>query len=294
MPGSPPAHNYGRRLFKKIVRIILIFLGSVLLLIVIILILVQTSWVQNIARKKAQRWLADKLHTRVEINELRISFPDHVSLGGVYLEDLQKDTLLSGEKIEIGVNMWKLFHSELAIGEVKLEGITCKIKRELPDTAFNFQFIVNAFASKTPASPKSPADTASFAVTLKSLQLDSVRLVYKDVVTGNDVETWIGHTRVTMKELNTAAGQFAVASLQIKDTRARFYRTHPLVAATALAVNHAAITKTARGPYFSLRSFLLDNVLLDYRDSVGAFYTVGSSRVDLQACKLEYSIVSPK
>ncbi|HEY4149567.1 MAG TPA: hypothetical protein VGM41_11585, partial [Chitinophagaceae bacterium] len=271
MSANPPVHSYGRRLFRKIARIILVFLGSVLLLIIIIILLVQTPWIQNIARKKAQRYLADKLHTRVEINKLRISFPDHVSLGGIYLEDRQQDTLLSGKKIEVGVNMWKLFHGELALGDVKLEGITCKIKRALPDTTFNFQFIINAFASKTPAAPKSPADTSTFAVTLRFLQLDSVRLVYKDVVTGNDLETWIGHTRVSMKELNTAAQQFAVASLQLKDTRVRFYRTRPLL--TAIPAKKETNTPPSRGPYFSLQSFLLDHVLLDYRDSVSALYT---------------------
>ncbi len=248
MPAKPPAHSYGRRLFRKIAKIILVFLGSVLLLVIIIIILVQTPWFQNIARKKAQRYLADKLHTRVEINELRISFPDHVSLGGLYFEDRQRDTLLSGKKVEVGVNMWKLFHGELALGEVRLEGITCKIKRELPDTTFNFQFIIDAFSSKTPAPPKNPADTSSFAVTLRFLQLDSVRLVYKDVVTGNDLETWIGHTRISMKELNTATQQFAVASLQLKDTRARFYRTRPLP--TAAPVKKETNKQPSRGPYF--------------------------------------------
>ena len=47
---------------------------------------------------------------------------------------------------------------------------------------------------------------------------------------------------------------------------------------------------------------MLDDVLEELRgkdvrvddDAAGANVPVGSSRVDLQACKLEYSIVSPK
>src|SRR6185295_15083905 len=109
---------------------------------------------------------------------------------GVYIEDRQKDTLLSGKKLEMGLNMWKLFHGEVAISTVHLEGITGKIKRLLPDTSFNFQFIIDAFASKTPAVPKNPADTGVTLVTLKRLELEAVRFVYNDVVTGNDVETW--------------------------------------------------------------------------------------------------------
>ncbi len=201
MPAGPPSYSYSKRLVRKIARVMLITLGALLLLVILIIILVQMPWVQNIARAKAQRYLSAKLHTRVEIKELYISFPNHVSLGGVYLEDLRHDTLLSGKKIEIGLNMWKLFHGELALGKVQLEGITCKIKRTLPDTIFNVQFIADAFTAKTPASPKDPADTSSFAVTLQSLQLDSVRLVYKDAVMGNDLETWIGHTLPVINDL---------------------------------------------------------------------------------------------
>lgn len=275
MSSNPPAHNYGKRFFRKIIRILLWVVGSILILIIIIILLLQTPWAQNIIRSKAQTWLAGKLHTRVEIKELSVGFPRTVSLGGVYIEDRQKDTLLSGKKLELGLNMWKLFHGEVAISTIHLEGITGKIKRLLPDTSFNFQFIIDAFASKTPAAPKDPADTGQTVITLKRLELEAVRFVYKDVVTGNDVETWVGHTVIDMKDFNTATGHFAIGSVEVKDTRARYYRTAPLVKTTAAAPPPPAKGQpaTAGNTYFALESFLLDNVQLDYRDSVEAFYT---------------------
>src|SRR5882757_2844276 len=216
MSYSPPAQHYGRRIYKRILRVILWILGIFFILIIIIILLVQTPYVQNIARTKAEQYLSRKLRTRVEIKELSVRFPSHVSLGGIYIEDRQKDTLLSGKKLELGLNMWKLLHNELAIGKVELSGITCKVKRELPDTSFNFQFIIDAFASTEPKKPTAASDTAQMLITLQSLQLDSIRVVYKDVVTGNDVEAWIGHTVVSMKEFNTVAQRFAIAALQIK------------------------------------------------------------------------------
>src|SRR5262245_44113920 len=145
MPSQPPAHNYGnRRVFRKIVRIFLWTVGSLLLLIVTIILLLQTPWAQNIIRSKAQSYLAGKLKTRVEIQELRVLFPKTVSLGGVFIGDQQKDTLIWGKKLEVGLDMWKLIHGEIALSTINLNGITAKVKRELPDTSFNFQFIIDA------------------------------------------------------------------------------------------------------------------------------------------------------
>ena len=280
MSSNPPSHNNGKRFYKRIVRVLLWITGCILLLIIIIIILVQTPFVQNLARAKAQRYLSEKLHTRVEIKELRIKFPTRVSLGGVIIEDRQKDTLLSGKRLEMGINMWKLFHGELVISTVELRGITAKVKRALPDTSFNFQFIIDAFASKNPAIPKDPLDTSSMVITLKAIRLDSIRLVYQDVVTGNDVEAWLGHVSVNMKDFNTATRQFNIASLEMTDSRARYYRTAPAFAKASAGKPVESSTNaaneqrpTGNAPFYAIGDVLLNHVLLDYRDSVDAFYT---------------------
>jgi len=56
--------------------------------------------------------------------------------------------------------MWKLLRSDIAINKVELEGITATIKRQLPDTSFNFQFIIDAFAGNEKAVPEKK-DTAA-------------------------------------------------------------------------------------------------------------------------------------
>ena len=72
---------------KTVLFIILFFL--------IILLLVQTGPVQNVLRAKAVTWLEKKLQTRVEVGKVYVSFPKNIVLENVYMEDRQKDTLLS-------------------------------------------------------------------------------------------------------------------------------------------------------------------------------------------------------
>ena len=156
-PVSHTHHSVYRRLGRLFLKIIL----GIFVLLLLVIILVQTSFVQNIAREKAQAYLAGKLKTKVLIGKLYIGFPQTVELGNIYIEDLQKDTLLSGKSLKVNINMWKLLHSEIAVNKIELEGITAKIKRLLPDTSFNFQFIADAFAGKEPAQPRAKDTSAT-------------------------------------------------------------------------------------------------------------------------------------
>ncbi len=113
---------------------VLLWIVAVLLLIAV---LVQTPPVQNFARKKVQAWLQGKLGTRFEIGRLRIGFPSSVVLDNIYLEDKTKDTLLYGGRIKASIQIFKLLKNEVQIGDLRLQDLTAKIKRQLPDTTFS-------------------------------------------------------------------------------------------------------------------------------------------------------------
>ena len=88
--------------------------------------------------------------------------------------------------------------------------------------------------------------------------------------------------------------------------RPRFDASHLIVergraAFVDVGTNHSAplllaALKEKNIPAASVDYVILTHVHLDHAGGAGALirHLVGSSRVDLQACKLEYSIVSPK
>jgi hypothetical protein len=55
-------------------------------------------------RKKAVAWLENKLQTKVEIGRIYIGLPRKITLENVYLEDRQKDTLLSGGSLKANIS----------------------------------------------------------------------------------------------------------------------------------------------------------------------------------------------
>ena len=138
-----------KNIWVKPARIVAKTILFIILFLLVILLLIQTGPVQNILRVKAVAYLQKKLKTKVEVGRVYVGLPKNIILENVYIEDRQKDTLLSGGKIEANLDLMKLiFQTQMDIRSITLDNITAKIKRQLPDTAFNFQFVVDAFTTK--------------------------------------------------------------------------------------------------------------------------------------------------
>ncbi|HZE83080.1 MAG TPA: AsmA family protein, partial [Puia sp.] len=214
-----PTPEKRRSVPRRLVSIFLKALLTIFIILVIVIFLVQTPYIQNIIRGKAEKYLSRKLNTKVGIGTLYINFPNSILLRDIYLADRQKDTLLSAGMIHVNMRMWQLLHGDIDIDELQLQDITAKVNRTLPDTAFNFQFIVDAFASKTQPVPVKK-DTSSLHMALHSVVLDNIRLVYKDVVTGNDATVWIGHSQTKMDIFDPSHQHFSVTSFNIRGLKA--------------------------------------------------------------------------
>lgn len=293
MTTTKPTHNSGYHL-KKVLRLFAKVVIVILLLIVLIFILVQTPPVQNFARKKIEGYLEGKLKTRVDIGKLYIGFPNTVSLQNVYIEDRQKDTLLSGGRLAVDISLFKLISGEVEINEIHLENITAKIKRQLPDTTFNFQFIVDAFAPKKTQTVQ-PNDTAAMKMAIKSILLDKVRVVYKDVITGNDMDVWVNDLTTRIDVFDPIKMTFDIPDIQVNGIRGRIYQSKPLVSDDPLSKD---LAEAAQPILLNLKfnTIALQNIDLDYRNDVSAFYTtlklgqldIDAKNIDLPNQVLEF------
>lgn len=215
-----------RSLWAKVRRGIAIFFSSVLALIILILLLIQTETVQNFARKKIVTFLENKLGTQVAIEGLDISFPKMVVLKGIYIEDQTRDTLLAGRKLKVDIDLFKLLSNELQINEINLDGITVKIKRQLPDTIFNYQFIVDAFASDK---VKPAGDSIPMKMAIEKIIIDDTRVVFLDVLTGNDADVYLGHFDTDIRTFDPNHLRYDVPRITLKGLRGKVSQTAPLV-----------------------------------------------------------------
>lgn len=242
-----------------------------LLFIILLFILVQLPPVQNFVRKKAQTWLQNKLHTNVQIGSLFIGIPRKIELGDVYIEDQKHDTLLAGGRLSVKLDMLKLLRSDISISEVRLDDIVAKVKRQLPDTAFNFQFILNAFRT-TPKKPKSQADTSAIKMSLKSLVMNRTKLLYQDVVTGNDVEMHFSKFITNIDTLDITHERIGIPSINLKGLTARVHQTKPL--AKPYAPTQTRVDSMQSSNFqFQLRNLNFQDIDLEYANDESGLYT---------------------
>ncbi len=289
---NQPAHTSRKSIYRRVAGILLKILLAILVLLILLVALVQTPFIQDIIREKGQKYLSGKLHTRVEIGKLYIGFPHTILLKNIYIEDRQKDTLLSGGLIQVDMDMWKLFHGEVDIEEIHLENLTAKVKRQLPDTVFNFQFIADAFGKDDSKKTPAPKDTSALQIAIHSILLDSVCLVYKDTTTGNDIEAWIGHSSIKPGLLNLARQQYAISSIQFANTTARIYLHTPLVAEQIPAEKPHGPQRTPL--QLQLSKILLNNIALDYRNepsALSANIQLGGFNGSIKSIDLEKQVI---
>jgi translocation and assembly module TamB len=255
-------------LYKRIVRLFFILAIVLLLLFVSIVLLIQTAPVQNFIRGKAVSYLQSKLHTKVEVGKIYIGFPKNIVLQDIYFEDQKHDTLFTAGKLSANISMIKLLHSEIEINYLQLQQATVRIKRILPDTVFNFQYIINAFSSPEKASDRKSNDSSS-KISIREIGLDHIHAIYDDAVTGNDVDVFLDHVKVNINQMDLQKQYFEIPEVTLSGLRGRFYQNEPLTK-TAVAINPS----NSALPKLMFKNIKLDDIGLDYKNNPDALFVL--------------------
>lgn len=291
-----------RNVWKRAGRIALRTVLWIFFLILVVFLLILTPPVQNFLRNRVVAYLEKKLETRIEVGKIYVGLPKNIVLDNVYIEDRQKDTLFSGGKIKANIGIWQLItKNEVNINSIALENITAKIKRQLPDTSFNFQFIVDAFtpAADTTTATSSDATTSSSAITMRSVELNKIRLIYKDVITGSDMEAWLDHLEARIDKFDLQQFHFDVPETNITGLTAKIYQSKPLAEPEPEAKDKAE-AKQPDPLELAFEKIDLEKIKVDYRNDVSATYSnfdisllnVRSNNIDLDSRIIDLEKIS--
>ena len=143
------------KIFLKVLRIFAIIVVSIVLLNIILFITLSIPVVQNKAKDFALSKIKPIIKTEATIGNINLQLLNSVKLRDLYVEDQNQDTLLYAGKLDVKFNPFGLLRNKLQFYAINLEDFTANIYKETPDTTFNFQFIIDAFASDDTI-PKEP------------------------------------------------------------------------------------------------------------------------------------------
>lgn len=202
---------------RKGLRIVLWVVAGIFFLLFAVVIFINTRPGKDFVRTRIVSFLHTKLGTEVQIGELDYDLPTMVVLKDVLLKDQAKDTLLAARQLKVDIALLKLMSSNVSIQQVYLDGAYVHVYRKQEDTAFNFQYIVNAFS---PTDTTTPTDTSTLQMNLDKLVLHDVHIKMDDYAGGTRMAYDVGDLNLTMKELDPYKLNFRADKLYANNVRA--------------------------------------------------------------------------
>ncbi len=185
---------------KRFLKILRYTIASILLLLLLAVVLVNLTPVQNYLVGKASGILTQKLKTKVKVDHVRIDFLNHLLIQGIYVEDKAQDTLLYLGEAQIRITDWFIFKDKPTLHYLGLQNAYIHLYRKGWVNVWNYDFIADAFASN------SPADTAQsgnqFELDLEKVYLEHVRFHMDDIWGGIDQHYEAGKLTLNAKDID--------------------------------------------------------------------------------------------
>lgn len=195
--------------FRKSLKIFGWIIVSIIGLFLLLVLAIQIPAVQNGIKNKAVSYLEGKIHTSVRIGKIEIGLPKKIIISDIYFQSQAGDTLLAGEKIAVNLSLFKLFDDEIEINSVSLKNITANVKRN-KDSIFNFDYIIDAFASK---SSKKSEKEMKFSI--HNISLENIRMHFDDVITKNNLNISLANFETQMKVFDLKKMDFEIPKIKL-------------------------------------------------------------------------------
>ncbi len=170
---------------KRYLIIALKSLGVVAALLVVLMIVftivIHTQRFQSWMKDRSIAYISETLGTHVELDSVNFNlFSGDLHLYGLEIEDLQKRKMLVMEALEVHADLLPLLSSRVSISSAEIRGVKANFFKERPDTAANFQFVLDAFKKNKEDKDKEKKDKKKLDMNLDHLKLSDIDMRYND------------------------------------------------------------------------------------------------------------------
>ncbi len=204
-------------IIKRIFRFSRAFIISVLTILFLVIILLQFSFIQNMLVPRINTEIQKLFLTKASIGSIHLSFPKKLVIGDVYLEDMDKDTLIYMEKISINVNITDLIFKKLNVKKIELTNGKANIFIT-KDSLLNISRTLNP----TDNPPDTTAENDRWKINFGKLSLADIRFMYADSIATNYVTGVISKAGVEIKEFDLERSQLIAENMYFKNCNISF------------------------------------------------------------------------
>ena len=135
----------------RIKYIIRILISSLLGLYIGMLVLLNLPFVQGKLAAFASEELSNILKAEVSVGHVDIGFLNRIIVEDILLKDRQGEDMLKAARLSAKFEVLPLLEKRLSINSVQLFGFNIHLNKETPKALPNYQFVLDAFASKDTA-----------------------------------------------------------------------------------------------------------------------------------------------
>jgi len=240
---------------------------AVLFLPVMAVLLLQLDGVQNYLRQQGEIYLRKKLHTKVQIGYLRARGWQYLELRNVYVGDTSNQALFYSGSLKVHYNLLSFINNELRIDRLEWDTVLINVYRHPGDSAFNYQFAIDAFVS-----PQKKPDTiapetgTTMQFRLKDISLKRAKLRYFDAQGGmNAVLTW-DSLHVDPDDLLIDDGIYAFRGIALDGLKGFFRQNYVGPAITSAAPPPPPADTNSSSLHLLLKKLQISNSSFMYTD----------------------------
>lgn len=192
-----PKKNYIKKFFKAILYILLGLVSLNILIYIALSIPAVQQFVLGIAVDK----LKSITKTEISIDRIQLKLFYNVGLEGIYVEDQSKDTLLYAQNLEVDISPWRLLHKTLQVNNIELEDFKINVSQKTPESDFNFQFLIDAFASDS-TTAETDTTPSSLKIVINNIDLSGGSLKY-DVLSEPETPGLFNASHIHISDFNS-------------------------------------------------------------------------------------------
>lgn len=177
--GSPPTFYVNLTVYsnmsisKGIKYTSYILIGSLVGLYIGLIVLLNIPYIQKRTAHAVAKELSERLNTNVEVGRINMGLLNRIVIDNVQLKDQQNNNLLIVNKLSTKFDLLPLLKGKFMINSIQLFDFTANLNRPSPKEPTNFQFVLDAFASKDTVSKPFDLD-----IRVNSLLVRRGRVVY--------------------------------------------------------------------------------------------------------------------
>ncbi|CDN73063.1 translocation/assembly module TamB domain-containing protein [Elizabethkingia anophelis] len=245
---------------KKLLKRTIITIISIVVFFSLLILSLRLPVVQNFIKDRLVVYLENKIKTKVSLEKVYVAFPNNLKLQNLYLKGQDVDTLLAVRKLDVGLNMMKLMSSTADITSVDLEGVNANVVRN-PEGKFNFDYIINAFAT----SDKEESSSKPFIISLNKIKLKDIGVTFKDQQSKNDIKLYFNSFDTRVKTFDLQKNNYAVGDINLDGLKLKLKQD--LVVEVSEKVGKKVDSLNKQQPMkIGLQGIKLTNFNIDYGD----------------------------